>query len=250
MRDLERLTPNVAAALLAAALGCASTHPAGPGSPADEPAPPPAAGEAPGARNANLAGARCSAGPTAPCTCRNLLGDPNEDPPPAEGHKRFEIRMSAQEGTAALDSPTLGHFSAGQTETCFYVDVVPGTTANVVFTAREAHPEAGFGPMLDISEYGPKGPWWYKILDVRCSGPEGKCNRDAADEWGKEIKTRKRGRIDPCGSAVVTGLHWDTSGGTGKTELARFRDLTVQFAMEVKRFPTQFHPGATECVPK
>jgi hypothetical protein len=250
MRDLERVTPNAAAALLAAALGCASAHGAAPASATDLPAPAVAAREEPGARNANLAGSRCSRGPSAPCTCRNLSGDPTEDPPPDEGHKRFEIRMSAQDGAATLDSPTLGHFAAGEAETCFYVDVVPGTMADVVFSAHEARPATGFGPMLEISEYGPKGPWWYKILDVRCSGPEGKCNRDAADEWGQEIKTRKRGRIDPCGSTVVTGLRWDTSGGTGKAELALFRDLTVRFAMEVKRFHTQFHPGSTECVPK
>ena len=65
MRDLERLTPNVAAALLAAA-SAAPARRAGPASAAGEPAAPPAAGEAPGARNANLAGARCSGGPTAP----------------------------------------------------------------------------------------------------------------------------------------------------------------------------------------
>ena len=29
-----------------------------------------------------------------------------------------------------------------------------------------------------------------------------------------------------------------------------FRDFTVDFTMEVKRFATEFHPGATECVPK
>ena len=77
-------------------------------------------------------------------------------------------------------------------------------------------------PVLEIAEYGPKGPYWYPILDVRCAGPGGKCNRDAADAWGEDIKTRKRGRIDPCGSAVVTHLDWDTSGGTGEREPACF----------------------------
>jgi hypothetical protein len=49
---------------------------------------------------------------------------------------------------------------------------------------------------------------------------------------------------------VITRLGWDTSGGTGDPELGLFRDFTVSFTMEVKRFPTQFRPGSTECVPK
>jgi hypothetical protein len=49
---------------------------------------------------------------------------------------------------------------------------------------------------------------------------------------------------------VITHLGWDTSGGTGDPELGLFRDFTVKFTMEVKRFATQFRPGSTECVPK
>ena len=82
------------------------------------------------------------------------------------------------------------------------------------------------------------------------AGPGGRCNREAADAWGAEVKKRKRGRIDPCGSAVVTHLRWDTTGGTGEREMGLFRDFNVHFALEVKKFATQFRPGATECVPK
>jgi hypothetical protein len=204
--------------------------------------------EAPGARDANLAGARC--GGNGPCKCRDRSGDPAESKPPDGDHKRFEIRLAGVGGSATLDSPTLGHFAAGPDEACFYIDVIPGTTSDVTFTAREARREGGVGPMLDLAEYGPKGPWWYEILDVRCAGPGGRCNRDAADAWGAEVKTRKRGRVDPCGSTVISHLVWDTSGGTGERELGLFRDFTVKFTMEVKRFATQFRPGSTECVPK
>jgi hypothetical protein len=195
---------------------------------------------------ANLAGGRCRGGT---CTCRNRHASGPEDPPPDEGHKRLEIRLGAEEGTAIVESPTLGRFDAGA-EACFYVDVVPGTTHDVTFVAREARPEGGVGPLLGIAEYGPKGPWWYDILEVHCAGPGGKCNRDAADEWGAEAKRRRRGRIDPCGSTVITHLGWDTSGGTGSRELGIFKDFSVTFTMEVKKFPTQFAPGSTECVPK
>ena len=71
------------------------------------------------------------------------LGDVAEAPPPDEQHKRFEIRLAGGGGGATLDSPTLGHFAAGTDETCFYIDVLPGTTSDVVFTATEAQKEGG-----------------------------------------------------------------------------------------------------------
>jgi hypothetical protein len=248
-RNHQRLTPNLAVALLAAG-GCASQATFTPVSGAETATTKAASGERPGARDANLAGGRCKQGPGQPCACRDKRGDPAEQPPPDEGHKRFEIRVGAEGGYATLDSPTLGHFSARGIEACYYVDVVPGTTSDVTFVAKESWPGQGLGPTLEITEYGPKGPWWYPIVHVHCSGPGGRCNRDAADAWGADIKTRKRGRIDPCGSTVVTHLNWNTTGGAGDPELGLFRDFTVTFTMEVKRFPTQFRPGSTECVPK
>ncbi len=244
---LEHWTVPAAAALLALALmpGCAESS-SGAGASAGSPAT--SAAAVPGARDANLAGARCSGGQ---CTCRQRNGDGDESKPPDADHKRFEIRLGALGGTATLDSPTLGHFTAGNNETCFYIDVLPGTISEATFTARADSPEGGVAPELQIAEYGPKGPWWYDILRVECAtGPGGRCNRDAAEAWGAEAKGHKRGRIEPCGSAVISHLRWDTSGGTGDREMGLFHDFSVQFTIDVKRFATQFHPGATECVPK
>lgn len=205
-----------------------------------------AAPNEPGSR-ANLGGGRCHG---AVCTCRSRAGDPAENPAPDEGHKRFEIRLGAGGGPATLSSPTLGELSSGSGEACFYVDVVPGTTHEVSFVATERRPEEGVSPVLEIAEYGPKGPWWYDVLTVKCDGPGGHCNRDGADAWSAQMKTRKRGRIDPCGSSVIKDLKWDTTGGTGVRELGLFADFKVTFTMEVKKFPTQFKPGSTECLPK
>jgi hypothetical protein len=245
-----RLTRAALGALLvsaSAASGCAASSSAGPsGAASSGPAPAAAAPEAPGARNANLAGSRCKDG--APCVCRDRFGPKGESPPPDEQHKRFEIRLAGSGGSAVMDSPTLGHFTAGIDEVCFYVDVLPGTTSDVVFTATEAGKDQGVGPLLDIAEYGPKGPWWYDVINVRCEGPNGRCNRDAADSWSAAAKGRKRGRADPCGSSVVTHLQWDTSGGIANRELGLFHDFTVKFTMEVKRFPTQWPPHAKECL--
>ena len=252
-RVVDGLTPFISVALLAAGAGCAGASqftPVG-NAPGAQAATAAAAGsEKPGARDANLAGARCGRGRGEPCACRDKRADAAESPPPDEGHKRFEIRMSAEGGAGTLDSPTLGHFAARDAETCFYVDVVPGITSDVTFVTKEGYAGQGMGPALEINEYGPKGPWWYRILEVHCSGPNGRCNRESADAWGEDIKTRKRGRIDPCGSTVITHLNWNTTGGVGDPELGLFRDLTVTFTMEVKRFATQFRPGSTECVPK
>jgi hypothetical protein len=250
MRDIQRLTPKLTAALLAAATGCATPVTFQPTTGAEAETARPGRTAKPGARDANLAGGRCKNGPGEPCACRDLRDFTPENPPPDEGHKRFEIRLSAEGGSATLDSPTLGHFAARDTETCYYIDVISGTTSDVVMNAKETWPGKGMGPELSLSEYGPKGPYWYRILDVNCAGPNRRCNRDAADAWGADVKTRKRGRVDPCGSTVITHLGWDTSGGTGDPELGLFRDFTVKFTMEVKRFATQFRPGSTECVPK
>ena len=195
----------------------------------------------------NLAGGRCHEGL---CTCRSRAGDPAESPAPDEAHKRFEIRLGAGGGPATMTSPTLGTLASGPGESCFYVDVVPGTTHEISFVAREARTDEGVSPVFELAEYGPKGPWWYDVLAVKCAGPGGHCNRDAADERSVAAKTRKRGRIDPCGSSVITHLHWDTSGGTATREMGIFRDFTVSFTLEVKKFATQFAPGSTECVPK
>ena len=145
-------TPHFAAALLSLAccLGCAGSS--SPGGGASSAGPATAAGasiEAPGARDANLAGARCSGGPGAPCACRQKNGDVAETHPPDADHKRFEIRLGATGGGATLDSPTLGHFAADSDETCYYIDVLPGTTQQVTFTARAASKEGGVAPRLD-----------------------------------------------------------------------------------------------------
>jgi hypothetical protein len=124
-----------------------------------------AAPVAPGATSANLAGARCQG---ALCTCRSRAGDPAEKSPPDEGHKRFEIRLGG--GGQTLTSPTLGTLVSNDGDSCFYVDVVPGSTHELTFTAREARKEEGVSPVLEIAEYGPKGPWWYDVLLVKCAG--------------------------------------------------------------------------------
>lgn len=206
-----------------------------------------------------LAGARCD---SSSCRCRQPGRDDAEAAPPADGSKRFEIRMSAAGSTASLDLSGLGHVAtpiATQAqedatvetkETCAYIDVPVGSTHDAVFVAGETTPGRGITPRLSIAEYGPQGPYWYDVVAVSCDGAGGRCDRRAADAWGRAARQRKRGRLEPCGSTVVTKLAWETSGGQAERDGGLFRDFTARFTMEVKKFATQFAPGSTECIPK
>lgn len=201
-----------------------------------------------GRTTATLAGARCTGRRS--CSCR-VAADEAETEPPPEGKKRLEIVLAADGGSATVDGG-LGHFEAfGPQETCFYVDVPAGRTVELSFLAHADKPANGVAPRFRMAEYGPKGPYWYAIIDVECRGQQGRCDRQGADAWAaRNLKERKRGRLDPCGSAVVSKLAWDSSGGQHDRDGGLFRDLTVRFALEVKKFATQFAPGSTECVPK
>jgi hypothetical protein len=242
----------------AAALGCATAK-SGPGPTGGEgmdvglvPGPAP---EVSAATTVSFAGARCTA---RACRCRESGRDDEETAPPAPGAKRFEIRISAAGGTASLDLSDLGTVATdpvsdreiGDGATCAYIDVPSGSTHNVLFAAKESTPGQGVAPRLQMAEYGPKGPFWYDLVAVSCNGREGRCDRDAANAWSAAARQRKRGRLDPCGSTVVTKLAWETSGGQAERAGGLFANFSVRFTMEVKKFLTQFAPGSTECLPK
>lgn len=195
-----------------------------------------------------LSGSRCAGGE---CRCR-VHGDDRETDPPAEGQKRFEIRLDSTAGSVTLSSPTLGRFTqTAPEEKCFYVDVPGGSNHQIVVEAREPSKGAGLDTRVQIAEYGPRGPYWYDVFEVGCGRDESRCTRLRAAEWGQSwLAHRKRGRLEPCGSAVITGLKWDTSGGLHDRDGGFLRDLRVEFGFQVKAFETQFAPGSTECVPK
>ncbi len=236
-----------AAVLTAGLAGCAST------SPSQNASPPEASSPAAGAPSATLPppllrGARCE-GRTS-CACRKP-GDDLETVPPAPDMKRLEIRMSFHGGNGSLSSPAIGQLPATDVaETCYYVDVPAGSTSAVRFDGRASNERTGFSPRLSVSEYGPAGPFWYEVLTVECVGVGGKCDRAGTDAWVATLRNRKRGRIDPCGSLVVTNLKWDTSGGLAHRDDGFYRDFQVAFDLDAKKFSPKFAPHSTECVPK
>jgi hypothetical protein len=192
-----------------------------------------------------LVGKHCAEGM---CRCRGPR-DGAESPPPAAGQKRIEIRLSAANGEVSLDSPSAGHFEqAGPEEACFYVDLEVGLIHDFHMDSRETRERGGVTPHLHIAEYGPKGPYWYDLVDIACGEGARACDLVLARDWGQSwVANRKRGRLDPCGSIVVTGLKWTTSGGEDAQKGGLLRDFESSFSLEVKKFATQFPPGAAEC---
>ena len=159
--------------------------------------------------------------------------------------------MSASGGRIAAASDALGRFEVQGAQTrCLYVDLLTGSTTKLSVTATADDKTTGVLPEFSLVEYGPSGPFWYETLNVQCQGKYGQCDRQGADSWQDSLSSRKRGRVDPCGSAVVKSLRWDTSGRQSDRDGEFFHDFTVSFDMEIKSFATRFAPGSTECVPK
>jgi hypothetical protein len=192
-----------------------------------------------------LAGKRCHDGA---CRCRGPR-DAAEEPPPAAGSKRIEIRLSALDGRVKLDSPSAGHFEQeGGEEACFYVDLAVNLSHDFHLDSEEGRTDGGVTPRLRIAEYGPAGPYWYDILDISCGQGASGCNLESAREWGEAWRAqRKRGRLDPCGSISVSGLKWTTSGGSQAEKGGPLRDFEASFALDVRKYATEFAPGASQC---
>jgi hypothetical protein len=192
-----------------------------------------------------LAGSRCQGGT---CVCRGP-GQNKEDPPPPFGKKRIELRLSAGLGSLTLDSPTAGHFEhVGQEEACYYLDLDVNTLYTFHVASKEAREGGGVAPKVHLSEYGPIGHYWYDVVDVACGFGDRGCDPDLARAWGQGwLDKRKRGRLDACGSMVVVGLKWSTSGGQAEANGWFLRDFNADFGLEVKKFATEFPPGSPEC---
>ena len=192
-----------------------------------------------------LAGKHCADGV---CRCRSPRA-PAEDPPPPSGKKRIEIRMSAANGHVSLDSPSAGHFEqTGPEEACFYVDLEVSLIHDFHMDSREEREGSGVTPHVHIAEYGPAGPYWYDVVDIACGAGAHGCDLTLARDWGQSwVANRKRGRLEACGSMVVTGLKWTTSGSDAAQKGGLLRDFETTFSLEVKKFATQFPPGAAEC---
>ena len=222
------------ASLLLAAASCGGSAP-----PPSKLGPPPAP-----ETTAELAGSRCS-GST--CKCRAPGDVDKEDPAPAEGHKRFELRLARGPGQAWVTIDGTQHLYANTEtdETCFYVDLPAPGKHELVVRARSAQQGGGVGASLQVREYAPgpekNPPWWYDTAVFQCGHP-GPCEPDTLSAWKNEVDGYERALRDPCGSTKVRQAQWET----GRLPDGLYPDdFVASLVLDVYPFAPKQAPG--EC---
>jgi hypothetical protein len=180
------------------------------------------------ATEAVLAGPLCTGDR---CKCRSGADDAGE---PAEGQKRFEIRLkSAQQLWMTIHGMRL-YKSAEAPEACYYVDLPSGDTP-VEMRASDAN---GVSAEWTISEYGSKAKTWYDTFRFECGNP-GVCSFDEIASKKAEYSGLPRGLHDECGSTKLKGISWDTGKAPDNEHPS---ELLVRLTLDVYKFlPEKAH---------
>ena len=168
----------------------------------------------------------------AECTCRNLTspGDGGVGTP-ADGYKRFEVRLKSPNQLWARVADNYMYKSAERPEACFYVDLPSGDT-QVELRASEAN---GVSGAWTIRELGSVTKSWYETFMFDCGNP-GVCSFEELDEKKAELNDPKR---DRCGSVKVKGITWDTGRSPDQLHPS---ELLVKATLDVYKFvPTRPH---------
>ena len=186
---------------------------------------------------ATLAGPLCAGDR---CTCRDPAGPVDAAGAPAEGHKRFEVRVGPIDPPLWVSIDGMVLFKSGaRAEECFYVDLAPGDHSVRI----RAHVDGGISAAVKISEYSPVTASWYDTFRFTCGAP-GVCAHDELDRWKKGLAKYKRGIHDPCGSVKIKGLSWDT----GRAPDHRYpEDLAMALTLQVYQFPPEKPHGDPSC---
>jgi hypothetical protein len=144
---------------------------------------------------------------------------------PADGRKRFEIRMeSAYDLWVTLHDMVL-YKSAETATACFYVDLAPGKHP----LGLRASNKAGVSFSLEVHELGTGTKSWYDTFAFKCGHP-GVCSFDELDTKKKEYAAVKRGLHDACGSTKIKKVVWDH----GKSPDNQYpNELAVELALDI-----------------
>lgn len=175
------------------------------------------------------------------CTCRDETAPADAGVGvPADGYKRFEIRVGPIENPmwVILDDKVLFK-SAARAEDCFYVDLLPGDHRMNIRASREGGISAG----VRVQEYAPSTGTWYDTYQFVCGVP-GVCAHDELDEYKASLKKYRRGIQDPCGSVKVKQISWDTGKAPDQVHP---NDLAVGLTLEVYDFPPRAPHGDPSC---
>jgi hypothetical protein len=168
----------------------------------------------------------------AECTCRNLTspGDGGVGEP-ADGYKRFEVRLKSPNQLWAKVADNLMYKSAERPEACFYVDLPSGDTQ---IELRASEPN-GVAAAWTIRELGNVTKSWYETFFFDCGNP-GVCSFEELDGKKAELNEPKR---DRCGSVKVKGITWDTGRSPDQLHPS---ELLVRATLDVYKFvPTRPH---------
>lgn len=156
------------------------------------------------ATEATLAGHRCSG---QVCTCR-AQGEAEETTPPAEGTKRFEVRLTVTGGKGWLTFAGSKFAKLADTpEECWYLDLAPGEHP-LSLVVKASDDKAGAGVSLRVREYRVEGAAWYDAFDWQCGDPES-CSLEALDELKAALSKDKRLLRDPCSSVRPRAVAWE-----------------------------------------
>ena len=153
------------------------------------------------------------------CACRPIddygRGDRKtdvEDPPPAVGMKRYELRTGRGNDEYRITVEGVGTFRKSGEDpepACIYVDLPPGPQ-RVRYHVVARSPAAGLEARLRVSEYSARYRRWYQTFAYRCGSGSGPCTKDDARDGLKAPPGVEAGKYDRCGSTRVQGLRFFT----------------------------------------
>jgi hypothetical protein len=230
---MRRLLLASAVAYVSSLAGCGGATP-----------PPTRLGPEPPAKTiATFASSRCTNGV---CKCRAQGDVAKEDPRPAPGLKRFELRVNRGPGKVwvTIDGAQQLYADPESGESCFYVDLSAGKH-DLVVRGHSVELSGGVGASLQVSEYaaGPEKapPWWYDTAYFQCGNPS-PCDPESLESWKKEVDAYDNSLRDPCGSTKVRRAAWET--GTMPDGLHP-DDFAALLTLDVYPFAPKNAPG--EC---
>jgi hypothetical protein len=159
--------------------------------------------------------------------------------PEAPGLKRFEIRLgpTPHDLWATLSGRVL-YKSSERPEMCFYVDLEPG--AHVIDV--RASQASGVSAALAIAELGTATKSAYDTFRFAC-GPGGVCSYEELDGKKAEYQGAKNAH-DPCGSAKVKQVVWDTRRSADQPVPSEF---AMRFVLQIYKFQPDKPHGDPSC---
>jgi len=194
-----------------------------------------------GGTDAVLTGHRCVG--KAGCSCRKPGEGDLENLPVAEGKKRYELRLETNPGAGYVLLDGMRFYQSRETsQECWYVDLAVGDHKVQVqgVAERKGSP---VGLAFTLAEYQPAGPAWYDAFTFSCGAGTG-CELADLKELRRQIQVDRRKVSDPCGTARILGVSWDS--GRAPDGLHP-NDVTLGFTLTVSPREPESRPWDPSC---